>query len=191
VVWLTPSLWETLQAWLKVRPGGESKRMFLNHYGQPLSVSGIQYRLKQHCQAAGVSFSCHQLRHAFARRLAENGLPVDSLAKFLGHNQLHTTQRYIDGADPTVRQDFSVAMNQLEATLSRDEASLPEPPKPTSSPPAKKASPAELAKLRQRLAQELPSWLSEALDAYLSWHFIRCLIDFSIRTCWLWRRTAL
>jgi integrase len=57
--------------------------------------------------------TCHQLRHTFARRLAEQHMPVDSLAKLLGHNDLQTTQLYIDGAAPTVRQDFEQAMQGL------------------------------------------------------------------------------
>ena len=60
-----------------------------------------------------MELSCHQLRHTFARRLVEHDMPVDSLAKLLGHKDLQTTQRYIDGADPTVRADFLEAMQQV------------------------------------------------------------------------------
>jgi hypothetical protein len=45
--------------------------------------------------------------------LVEHQMPLDSLAKLLGHNNLQTTQRYIDGADPAVRNDFLAAMQQL------------------------------------------------------------------------------
>jgi len=170
VVWLTAVLWETLQAWHKVRPAAETNRLFLNRRGQPLSVSGIQYCLKQYCQTAGVSFSCHQLRHTFGRRLAENGLAVDSLARLLGHSQLQTTQRYIDGADPMVRADFGAAMKALETSLIRDQGPPPDPPKPTPPPRPRSASQAELEKIRQRL-DPLPPWLGQAVDAYLSWYW--------------------
>src|SRR5258708_37613907 len=122
VVWLISSLWETLQAWLAVRPAVSTDYLFVNQHGQPISVAGIQFRLKQYCQIANVQISCHRLRHTFARRLVENGLPVDSLARLLGHNQLQTTQRYIDGADPTVRSDFEVAMAQLEKASSHPQS---------------------------------------------------------------------
>ena len=152
VVWLTLSLWHALYAWLEKRPNTGSNRVFLNWRGQPITVSGIQYRLKQHCLAAGVEVSCHELRHTFARRLVEAGLPVDSLSKLLGHSHLHTTQRYIDGADPTVRADFSAAMARLEDALSRDRIAKSEPPQPI--PPRKPATapPSQLAKLRWRMA---------------------------------------
>ncbi len=107
IVWLTPSVLQQVQWWLAKRPPSTSTRLFLNQRGRPLSVSGVQFRLNQYCQQAGVQLTAHQLRHRFARRLVENNLPVESLAKLLGHNQLTTTQRYIDSADPTLRADFS------------------------------------------------------------------------------------
>jgi hypothetical protein len=126
----------------------------------------------QHCLVAGVEVSCHQLRHTFARRLVEAGLPVDSLSKLLGHSHLHTTQRYIDGADPAVRADFSAAMDRLQTTLIRDNIASSEPPQPI--PPRKPttASPDQLEKLCWRIAEsDLPPWLGEALDAYISWRW--------------------
>jgi site-specific recombinase XerD len=91
VVWLTPEVLQQVQLWLAERPPSKSKLVFLNQHGRPLSVSGVQFRLKQHCKKAGVQLTAHQLRHTHARRLVENNLPVESLAKLLGHNQLTTT----------------------------------------------------------------------------------------------------
>ena len=79
----------TLQVWLKKRPRVESDAIFLNHRGQAISVSGVQYRLKEYTQTAGVRLSCHRLRQrvaspkgdTFARRLAENGLLNDSASR--------------------------------------------------------------------------------------------------------------
>lgn len=113
ITWLTQEAWLELAAWLKVRPESQSQALFLNQHARSLSVSGIQYRLQQYRQQAGLDLTCHQLRHTFARRLAEQHMPVDSLAKLLGHNDLQTTQLYIDGAAPTVRQDFEQAMQGL------------------------------------------------------------------------------
>ena len=180
MVWLTPSLWETLQTWLQVRPVVESEHLFLSQRGSPISVAGIQYLLRQYCHSTGVTLTCHQLRHTFARRMVENGLPVDSLAKLLGHNDLQSTQRYIDGADPTLRADFTAAMKALESILSNEEKPLTVHSKTKRSSQSKKvpaerdrtASRAELQKLRERLiAAGLPDWLEDAVDAYLSWRW--------------------
>lgn len=111
IAWLTLESWLTLQAWLEVRSASDSPALFLNQHGRRLSVAGVQYWLKQYSQQAGVPASCHQLRHTYARRLAEQAMPLDSLAKLLGHSSLQTTQLYIDGVDPTVRRDFEQAMS--------------------------------------------------------------------------------
>ena len=145
VVWLSPSLWEVLQTWLRERPQMETDVLFVNRWGRPISISGIQFRLKQYSKEVGVTLSCHRLRHTFARRLVENGLPVDSLAKLLGHSQLKTTQRYIDGADPTVRADFTQAMAGLDTLLVLDQASPPEPAGPQPAPQPQDGLPGRVA----------------------------------------------
>jgi site-specific recombinase XerD len=92
ITWLTTETMRPVQEWLRQRPTGSTANVFLNQHGQPLSVSGVQYRLKQYCRQAQVQVTCHQLRHTFARRLAEQGLPIESLAKLLGHRSIQTTQ---------------------------------------------------------------------------------------------------
>jgi len=180
MVWITPSLWQAIQAWLQERPAVESDFLFLNQRGSPISVSGIQYLLRKHCKQAGVSFTCHQLRHTFTRRMVENGLPVDSLARLLGHNDLQSTQRYIDGADPTLRAEFTAAMAALESTLSDPQALLPPVPIPPRLSPRRNAvsvrdrsvSRENWQKLWVRLgASGFPGWLEQAVDGYLSWRW--------------------
>jgi site-specific recombinase XerD len=171
IAWLTSEAMRPVQQWLKLRPASETDLLFLNQHGQPLSVSGVQYRLKQYCQQAQVQLTCHQLRHTFARRLAEQGLPIDSLAKLLGHRSIQTTQLYIDGADPTVRHDFLSAMakatpaaaNPLETTLG------PAPDLFQSVSPARdeRPNPAAIADQVSHLAADLPPWLHQAFRRYL------------------------
>ena len=47
-------------------------------------------------------------------------MPIDSLAKLLGHSDLNTTQLYIDGANPAVREDFLQAMQSLDLLFQTD-----------------------------------------------------------------------
>lgn len=132
MVWLTHETMYTLQNWLDERPACANRIVFLNQHKRPMSVSGVQHRLKQYCIQAGVSLTCHQLRHTFARRLSEHEMPVDSLAKLMGHASIQTTQHYIDGANPEVRRDFFTAMSQsqpdLSPNLSGSNATRPETP---------------------------------------------------------------
>jgi integrase/recombinase XerC len=66
-----------------IRPAVKHGYVFVNQHGRPLTVRGIQYRLKAYADPINPEISCHRLRHTFARRLAEHGMPVESLAKLL------------------------------------------------------------------------------------------------------------
>lgn len=168
MVWLTPQTWLSLHYWLQIRPESQSQALFLNQHERRLSVAGVQYRLQQYCQTAGVQVTCHQLRHTFARRLAEQNMPVDSLAKLLGHNDLHTTQRYIEGADLTVRDDFQAAMAELDTWASQTETAgqstvqLPFKPVLLDERPDPQAMMAKVA----HFGAGLPDWLEPELEKH-------------------------
>ena len=172
VVWLTAEAHHSLQLWLAVRPASDSQKLFLNQHQQPLSISGVQYRLKAYCQQAGLQVSCHQLRHTFARRLVEQALPVQSLAKLLGHSSLQTTQLYIDGADPSLRQQFLQAIQNPLLQLT----SAPQPtPLPTLAP-SRAPEPIDFLAIVDKLAhlaQDLPEWLHQAIREHTLRHLPR------------------
>ncbi len=162
MVWLTADAMYQVQRWLQERPDSTDDHLFLNQHGRRLSVAGVQYRLKHYCEAADLQLTCHQLRHTFARRLAEQRMPIDSLAKLLGHQDLQTTQRYIDGADPELRTDFLQAMARTQppappsGTPSTDPLRIPVTPEV-------RPNPDELLAKFVHLALELPAWLQSAL----------------------------
>jgi integrase/recombinase XerD len=172
IAWLTTETWLTLQAWLEVRPESEAQALFLNQHRCRLSVSGVQYRLKQYSHRAGIQVSCHQLRHTYARRLAERDMPLDSLAKLMGHSSLQTTQLYIDGADPVVRRDFEQAMQ----ALARDQSPPPEPVHLSFDPTETQPTPPQglqrpdaqlILKELAYLNDNLPVWLQQAIEAHM------------------------
>ena len=161
ITWLTNETLRPIHTWLEQRPQSQANHLFLNQHGHPLSVSGVQYRLKQYCQQAAVKVTCHQLRHTFARRLAEHNMPLDSLAKLLGHHNLQTTQLYIDGANPTVRRDFETAMTKGRSN--------PVSPAVVRQMPAMVQAPEErpdagtIVDHLGHLAVDLPAWLQQAI----------------------------
>ena len=166
MVWLTPHWYARIQAWLSERPAAADDPLFLNQHQRGLTKDGIQYWLRRYCTQADIAITCHQLRHTFARRLAEERMPIESIAKLLGHSQIVTTQRYTLGADPDLQEQFQQVMSQLE----RKELP-PVPPRCGTGefprPPRQSAS-ADQTKLAQGLARfaGLPLWLHDELVAY-------------------------
>lgn len=158
IVWLTTEALYQVQRWLQDRPNTLHSHLFLNQHGRPMSVAGVQYRLNHYCEQSGIKLTCHQLRHTFARRLAEQKMPIDSLAKLLGHKDLQTTQRYIDGADPELRDDFVRAMVQEQPSTLSHQAPSAMPIAGLSTPDVRPDSDDILDKMAH-LAFELPEWL--------------------------------
>lgn len=168
IVWVMPLTYGKVKDWLAVRPESQSDHLFLNQHRRPLSQAGVEHRLKQHCQRAGVQMSCHQLRHTFARRLAEQRMPVEEIGKLLGHSQVATTQRYIAGANPDLREAFEQAMNSVEQVTTSASASAATPAAPMVRPPRlpEQADPTHLTAALAHFAA-FPAWLQEPLAAYL------------------------
>lgn len=53
-------------------------------------------RAHEICDEVPPSLHCHQLRHACATHLLEDGINIVQLSRFLGHSNVTTTMRYID-----------------------------------------------------------------------------------------------
>ncbi len=138
---LTPDGYAVLQEWLQIRPNSALENIFLNQRGKVISTSGIEWLLGRYSQQAlGQRVTPHQLRHTFARQLAEAGMTITSLSKLLGHAHYSTTQAYIAGADPELLQAYQTAMAQLARRPlppfePPPETQPPPPPPPSFSPP--------------------------------------------------------
>jgi integrase/recombinase XerD len=113
VVYLSPPAIEMLSSWLTSRPVTKTRAVFISKSNTCLSVSGIQYLLKQYCGKAGINITCHQFRHAFGRRMAEAKLPVTTLQKLLGHRSPRTTQRYVHLSNPVLQGEYGRAIARV------------------------------------------------------------------------------
>lgn len=194
MVWLTPTWYEPVVAYQAQRGQKDDPHLFLNHRGKAISVNGIQYSFQTYCRQAGLTLTCHQLRHTFARRLAEERMPIESISKLLGHTQVETTQRYTAGADPSLRAEFETAMAQLAVASEARQVAAPLP----CVRPRRQEHPADSAALDRALARYVafPDWLQPTLAAHLrhcwyGWkphmavqHANRTSIE--LAGCWRW-----
>lgn len=67
----------------------------------------LRYMLFMHLRKYSTArqLSPHAIRHTFATNLAANGVNISTIAGLLGHNQLATTQRYIDSTKLNYKQE--------------------------------------------------------------------------------------
>jgi site-specific recombinase XerD len=70
-----------------------------NGRGGPLRYQSVQVRWQQYCASAGVTCTLHQLRHAHATELVNEGVSLATIRKRLGHKNLQTTLRYAELSD--------------------------------------------------------------------------------------------
>ncbi len=73
----------------------ETKALFLNKFGKPLSARGIQLRVAKYLQLISSTGKFpHSLRHSFATHLLNEGADLMAVKELLGHSSLSTTQIY-------------------------------------------------------------------------------------------------
>jgi integrase len=85
---------DAVRALLVLRSRGDGTgRVVRNGAGEALSVNAHWF--VPAVRAAGVkNFRWHDLRHTFASRLRQAGVPLGNIAELLGHRQLIMSQRY-------------------------------------------------------------------------------------------------
>jgi integrase/recombinase XerC len=83
-----------LRAWLDVR-GEVVGPLFIGKGGDGLAERGIQRRVAELGQLAGIDVTPHQLRHTFAKRCLDKGGQITEVRDLLGHARLETTARYV------------------------------------------------------------------------------------------------
>jgi len=91
-----------LRKLLKRQPRAPDQRLFVNRYGEPLSASGVRFKLAAYVQAAAETMPTlrakhvtpHSFRHATAVHLVSAGVDVTIIRSWLGHVSLDTTNHY-------------------------------------------------------------------------------------------------
>lgn len=81
--------------------------LFVNRYGERLTQDGVRDVLNRVADAAGVEH-CHphKFRRTLATNMARHGMPVQEVARILGHDKLDTTMQYVMLDDEDIKHRY-------------------------------------------------------------------------------------
>ena len=79
------------------KPKHKEGYMFLNSEGNPLKVERLRVYFRRYRKKAGIDdrFIVHSLRHSFATKLVEEGVPLVQVKELLGHSCIRSTMTYV------------------------------------------------------------------------------------------------
>ena len=83
-----------------------------------IDAGTVRHAFSQARDAAGIEKTAtpHCLRHSFATRLLEQGVPAETVRILLGHASLRTTQTYLHLTEPTQRR-VNQAVSRFDVPL--------------------------------------------------------------------------
>ena len=83
------------------KPNHPEGYMFLNEDGKPLTVERLRVFFRRYRRKARISedFIVHSLRHSFATKLVEEGVPLVQVKELLGHSCIRSTMTYVHVAN--------------------------------------------------------------------------------------------
>ena len=89
------------ECYRRYKPNHPEGYMFLNREGNPLKVEQLRVFFRRYRRKAGISeeFIVHSLRHSFATRLVEEGVPLVQVKELLGHSCIRSTMTYVHVAN--------------------------------------------------------------------------------------------
>jgi site-specific recombinase XerD len=115
-VYMSPDLVASLHECLAQHPGDHAQGyVFWNRKRpqRPLSVKAIQKKMERYARAAGITASCHSLRHTFASNLLEHGAEIVTIRDFLGHSQIASSERYAKVSSQKIKQEYLRTMQKI------------------------------------------------------------------------------
>lgn len=85
----------------------ECEALFAGRGGKRLQPGGVRFMLKKLAKEAGVEHvHPHKFRRTRATELTRRGMPIQVVAKILGHEKIDTTMKYLDIDNEQMRSDY-------------------------------------------------------------------------------------
>ena len=102
---------------LKVRkynPGKNSRILFLNKNGEPISRIYFYKQIEKYAELVGIKkkISPHTLRHSFATHLLDGGAQLRAVQEMLGHENISTTQIYTHVSTAQLKNTYDLFINK-------------------------------------------------------------------------------
>lgn len=100
-IFISDKLIDILEEYLAVRTqpySSTTKRLFVGERG-PLTRQTAHNLMKKYAKKVGIpeqKAHVHNLRHLFGLRLAEKNVPIQDIAKFMGHTSIEVTKIYLE-----------------------------------------------------------------------------------------------
>ncbi|MBP2100323.1 tyrosine recombinase XerC [Enterococcus rivorum] len=96
------------RAILMTKYGKEHNYVFINHHGEQITPTGIEYVLNQLIKKSTLNSDIHphMLRHTFATHLLNNGADMRTVQELLGHANLSTTQIYAHVTKESLQKNY-------------------------------------------------------------------------------------
>jgi len=128
-----------LRAYLDVRPDGKpgsEDAMFLTRTGEAIGKSLVHKVVVHAAIEAGIKkhIHPHSLRHAICTHMIEAGVPVEQVQRFMRHDSIVTTMRYVGENAPAMRAAYHDAMARIRGAEPAP-ALQPAPARKTPMPP--------------------------------------------------------
>lgn len=88
--------------------GKDHNVVFINHRGDAITPTGIEYVLNQLIKKSSLDSDIHphMLRHTFATHLLNNGADMRTVQELLGHANLSTTQIYAHVTKESLQKNY-------------------------------------------------------------------------------------